>query len=163
MVPFVHSNGRKTTFEWPKVVSEVSIPRFWGVLCIAKCFRFFVSGIGSDNKEFTDVSLAWEDGLSIEAHKAILTAWSPQTNTPIPWSKLEVPRFAPPIRKLSVPILGPRDNKGKTKKRGARQATSLPARKGAKCLFAPSAMKWNSYLILWKKLSLNLVIRQNSQ
>ena len=32
----------KTTFEWPKVVSEVSFPRFWGVLSIAKCFRFFI-------------------------------------------------------------------------------------------------------------------------
>ena len=29
------------------MVSEVSFPRFWGVLCIAKCFRFFVSVIGS--------------------------------------------------------------------------------------------------------------------
>ena len=27
--------------------SEVSFPRFWGVVCIAKCFRFFVSVIGS--------------------------------------------------------------------------------------------------------------------
>ena len=44
---FVRSNGRKTIFEWPKWVSEVSFPRFWGVLCIAKCFRFFVSVIGS--------------------------------------------------------------------------------------------------------------------
>ena len=43
-----------------------------------------------DNEEFTDISLAWEDGLSIKAHQAILPAWSPQTNTPIPWSKLEV-------------------------------------------------------------------------
>ena len=39
---FVRSNGRKTTFEWPKVISEVSFPRFWGVFCIAKCFCFFV-------------------------------------------------------------------------------------------------------------------------
>ena len=44
---FIRSNGRKTTFEWPKVVSEVSFLRFWGVLSIAKCFRFFVSVIGS--------------------------------------------------------------------------------------------------------------------
>ena len=29
------------------MVSEVSFPRFWGVLCIVKCFRFFVSVIGS--------------------------------------------------------------------------------------------------------------------
>ena len=28
---FVRSNGRKTTFEWPKVVSEVNFPTFWGV------------------------------------------------------------------------------------------------------------------------------------
>ena len=46
-VRFVRSNGRKTTFGWPKVVSEVSFPRFWGVICIAKCFCFFVSVIGS--------------------------------------------------------------------------------------------------------------------
>ena len=44
---FYTSNGRKNTFAWPKVVSEVSFPRFWGVLSIAKCFRFFVSVIGS--------------------------------------------------------------------------------------------------------------------
>ena len=43
-----------------------------------------------DDEEFTDVTLAWEDGLSIEVHKAILAAWIPQTNTPIPWSNLEV-------------------------------------------------------------------------
>ena len=49
-----------------------------------------VSGDIRDDEEFTDVTLAWEDGLSIEAHKAILAAWSPQTNTPIPWSNLEV-------------------------------------------------------------------------
>ena len=46
-VRFVRSNGRKTTFGWPKVVSEVSFPRFWGVICIAQCFCFFVSVIGS--------------------------------------------------------------------------------------------------------------------
>ena len=46
-VRFVRSNGRKNTFEWPKVVSEVSFPRFWGVLSIAKCFRCFVSVIRS--------------------------------------------------------------------------------------------------------------------
>ena len=38
---FIRSNGRKTTFEWPKVVSEVIFPRFWGVVCIEKCFRNF--------------------------------------------------------------------------------------------------------------------------
>ena len=45
--PFCTQQWLKTTFEWPKVVSEVSFPRFWGVLSIAKCFRFFVSVIGS--------------------------------------------------------------------------------------------------------------------
>ena len=63
-----------------------------------------VSGDIRDDEEFTDVTLAWEDGLPIEAHKAILVVWSPQTNTPIPRSKLEV---CSPIRKLSVPFLGP--------------------------------------------------------
>ena len=29
--------------------SEVSFPRFWGVLCIAKCFRFF--RFGDQNSE----------------------------------------------------------------------------------------------------------------
>ena len=38
---FIRSNGRKTTFEWPKVVSKVIFPRFWGVVCIEKCFRNF--------------------------------------------------------------------------------------------------------------------------
>ena len=38
---FIRSNGRKTTFEWPTVVSEVIFPRFWGVVCIEKCFRNF--------------------------------------------------------------------------------------------------------------------------
>ena len=27
--------------DWPKVVSEVIFPRFWGVVCIEKCFRNF--------------------------------------------------------------------------------------------------------------------------
>ena len=49
-----------------------------------------VSGDIGDDEGSTDVTLAWEDGLSIKAHQAILPAWSPQTNTPIPWSKLEV-------------------------------------------------------------------------
>ena len=35
------------------MVSEVSFPRFWGVLCIAKCFRFFVSVIGSAVSEIS--------------------------------------------------------------------------------------------------------------
>ena len=38
---FIRSNGRKTTFEWPTVVSEVIFPRFWGVVCVEKCFRNF--------------------------------------------------------------------------------------------------------------------------
>ena len=49
----VRSNGRKTIFEWPKVVSEVIFPRFWGVVCIEKCFRFFVSVIGSAVSEMS--------------------------------------------------------------------------------------------------------------
>ena len=44
---FVRSNGPKNTFKWPKVVSEVSYPRFLGVLCIEKWSPFFVSVIGS--------------------------------------------------------------------------------------------------------------------
>ena len=44
---FIRSNGRKTIFEWPKVVSEVIFPRFWGVVCIKKCFRNFEIVIGS--------------------------------------------------------------------------------------------------------------------
>ena len=44
----------------------------------------------SHDEEFTDVTLAWEDDLPIEAHKAILVGWSPQTNNPIPWSRWEV-------------------------------------------------------------------------
>ena len=63
-----------------------------------------VSGDIRDDEEFTDVTLAWEDGLPIEAHKAILVGWSPPTNTPTPWSKLEV---CLPIRNLSEPFLGP--------------------------------------------------------
>ena len=40
---FVRSNGQKTTFEWPKVVSEVSFPTFWGVfrsIKVVSVFRF---------------------------------------------------------------------------------------------------------------------------
>ena len=44
---FFAQNGRKTTFEWPKVVSEVIFPRFWGVVCVEKCFRNFEIVIGS--------------------------------------------------------------------------------------------------------------------
>ena len=35
------------------MVSEVSFPRFWGVPTIAKCFRFFVSVIGSAVSEIS--------------------------------------------------------------------------------------------------------------
>ena len=38
--------AKKNTFKWTKVVSEVIFPRFWGVVCIEKCFRIFVSVIG---------------------------------------------------------------------------------------------------------------------
>ena len=37
-VRVVCSNGRKTTFEWPKVVSEVIFFLFWGVVGIEKFF-----------------------------------------------------------------------------------------------------------------------------
>ena len=50
---FIRRNGRKSTFEWPKVVSEVIFPRFWGVVCIEKCFRIFVSVIGSSVSEMS--------------------------------------------------------------------------------------------------------------
>ena len=33
---FIHSNGQKTTFEWPKMVSEESFPRSWGVLLLVE-------------------------------------------------------------------------------------------------------------------------------
>ena len=38
---------KQNTFEWLKVVSEVIYPRFWGVVCIEKCFRNFEIVIGS--------------------------------------------------------------------------------------------------------------------
>ena len=41
--PFCTQQWLKTTFEWPKVVSEVSFPRFWGVLwggLFSGIFRF---------------------------------------------------------------------------------------------------------------------------
>ena len=44
---FIHSNGRKNTFVWLKVVSEVSFPRFLGVLCFEMCVRNSISVIGS--------------------------------------------------------------------------------------------------------------------
>ena len=36
---YMRSNGRENTFECPKVVSEVTCSRFWGKVCIEKCFR----------------------------------------------------------------------------------------------------------------------------
>ena len=50
---FIRSNGRKTTFEWPTVVSEVIFPRFWGVVCIEKCFRNFEILTGSAVSEMS--------------------------------------------------------------------------------------------------------------
>ena len=38
---------------WPKVVSEVSFPRFWGVLSIENWSPFFVSVIGSAVSEIS--------------------------------------------------------------------------------------------------------------
>ena len=35
-----------------------------------------------DDNKFNDVTLAWEDGQLVEAHKVILAGCSPQTNTP---------------------------------------------------------------------------------
>ena len=52
---FVSSNGRKTTFEWPKVVSEVSFPRFWGVFwggLFSGIFRF-----GDRKCHFRDIAI----------------------------------------------------------------------------------------------------------
>ena len=40
-------NGQKTTFEWPKCIPEVIFPRFWGGICIEKCFWIFDSGTRS--------------------------------------------------------------------------------------------------------------------
>ena len=39
---YVAMSEEKNTFEWLKVVSKVSFPKFWGVLCIAKLSPFFV-------------------------------------------------------------------------------------------------------------------------
>ena len=40
-------NGPKTTFDWPKCIRRVIFPRFWGGICIEKCFRIFDSGTRS--------------------------------------------------------------------------------------------------------------------
>ena len=50
---FIRRNGRKSTFEWPKVVSEVIFPRFWGVVCIENCFRNFEIVVGSAVSEIS--------------------------------------------------------------------------------------------------------------
>ena len=41
-----------------------------------------------DDNKFNDVTLAWEDGQLVEAHKVILAGCSPQTNTPTLLSQL---------------------------------------------------------------------------
>ena len=52
---FVRSNGRKTTFEWPKVVSEVSFPSFLGVFRSMKVVSVFCFG---DRKcRFQDIAI----------------------------------------------------------------------------------------------------------
>ena len=52
---FVRSDGRKTTFEWPKVVSEVSFPAFWGVIRSIKVVSVFRFG---DRKcRFRDIAI----------------------------------------------------------------------------------------------------------
>ena len=45
--------AEKNTFEWPKVVSEVTFPRFWEVVCIEKCFRNFEIVVGSAVSEIS--------------------------------------------------------------------------------------------------------------
>ena len=45
-------------------------------------FRKGSSSFG-DNKEFSDVTLAYEDGQVVEAHNVILAGLSPKTSNPI--------------------------------------------------------------------------------
>ena len=48
-------NGQKTTFEWPKVVSEVNFPAFWGVIRSIKVVSVFRFG---DRKcRFRDIAI----------------------------------------------------------------------------------------------------------
>ena len=47
---FLH---RLTTFEWPKIVSEVIFLKFLGVVCIEKCFRNFEIVVGSAVSEIS--------------------------------------------------------------------------------------------------------------
>ena len=70
---FIRRNGRKSTFEWPKVVSEVSFPRFWGVVCIEKCFLIFVSVIGSAVFEMSRFARFYENRPLKSAFSAIAT------------------------------------------------------------------------------------------
>ena len=49
--PFCTQQGLKTTFEWPKVVSEESFPRFWGGL-FSGIFRF-----GDRKCRFRDIAI----------------------------------------------------------------------------------------------------------
>ena len=54
--PFCTQQWLKTTFEWPKVVSEVSFPRFWGVLwggLFSEIFRF-----GDQKCRFRDIAIS---------------------------------------------------------------------------------------------------------
>ena len=54
--PFCTQQWLKTTFEWPKVVSEVSFPRFWGVLwggLFSGIFRF-----GDQKCRFRDIAIS---------------------------------------------------------------------------------------------------------
>ena len=45
--------AEKTTFMWPKVVSEVSLPIFWGVIRFIRVVSVFLSVIGSDVSEIS--------------------------------------------------------------------------------------------------------------
>ena len=53
-LPFPHE---KTTFQWPKVVSEAIFPTNRGYICIEKWSQIFVSGIGSALTESEEKSL----------------------------------------------------------------------------------------------------------
>ena len=50
---FVLSNGQKTTLEWPKVVSEVNFPTFWGVFRSTKVVSVF--NFGDRKCRFRDI------------------------------------------------------------------------------------------------------------
>ena len=58
--PFCTQQWLKTTFEWPKVVSEVSFPKFWWVLW-GVCFpEFFDSVIRSAVSEISQLARFYE-------------------------------------------------------------------------------------------------------